>query len=262
MIRIVHCDDSEAYRRLVEVMLGDEGDLEVIASVAEHAQAVDVVQREQPDAVLLDARVPGGTERAASALRSVAAHAAIVVLSGLDDPGAAMREGADALVLKRESFPEIARVVREAVARRTGEQEAEPQHVYGRGAGAGEAIEVVRSIYAAFARRDVDGALVHTAPAVELWPHGTASIVGHRGPYRGHDGVREYFADAARAWDDLSIAAEDFRATGGGVIVFGSISGVSEGRPVRRRVVWVWRVADGLATSMRVTDIGDIVANG
>lgn len=256
MIRIVHCDDSEAYRRLVELLLAEQGDLEVVASVAEHAEAVMAAERERPDVVLLDARVPGGTDQAAAAVRSVAPGTAVVVLSGLDDPDEGLRRGADGFVTKRASFDEIAAAIREAAAARPPGQAPS----YGRGAGADEAIEVVRRIYDAFGRRDLDEALRHTTQDVAFWPHGTASLVGRTEPYLGHDGVRQYFADAERVWDHLQIHADDFRATTGGVIVFGSIAGEREGRPVRRKVVWVWQVAGGCATSMRVTDIGEIIA--
>lgn len=258
MIRILHCDDSEAYRRLVELMLGEHEDLEVVASVPEHAVAVQEAERLRPDVVLLDARVPGGTDQAVTALRAVAPGAGVVVLSGVDDPDHPLRGAADAFVLKSRTFDEIAEAVR-AAARPGGDERF---RTYGRGAGADGAIETVRRIYDAFARRDLDGALTFADPDVELMPHGTASLVGRTEPYRGHNGVREYFADAERVWEDLRISAEDFRASAGGVIVFGSIEGTSEGRRVRRKVVWIWRVRDGLATSMRVTDIGDVVAAG
>lgn len=255
-LRIVHCDDSEPYRRLVELMLAEQGGLEVVASVAEHAQAVEEAQRTQPDVVLLDARVPGGSDQAVVALRGVAPQAAVVILSGLEDPANALRRAADAFVLKSSTFEEIAAAIRAAARPR---DEGERLTPYGRGAGADDAIGVVRRIYDAFARRDLDEALRYAAEDVEVMPHGTASLVGRSEPYRGHDGIRQYFADAERVWEDLRIAARDFRATGGGVVVFGSVEGTSDGRRLRRRVVWVWQVRDGLATSMRVTDIGETV---
>jgi ketosteroid isomerase-like protein/CheY-like chemotaxis protein len=259
VLRIVHCDDSEAYRRLVELMLAEQGDLEVIASVSEHALAVEEAQRTQPDVVLLDARVPGGSDQAVMALRSVAPQAAVVILSGLDNPDNALRRAADAFVLKSRDFDEIAAAIRAAARPQDERARFTP---YGRGAGADDDIGVVRRIYDAFARRDLEEALRHAADDVELMPHGTASLVGRSEPYRGHDGIRQYFADAQRVWDDLRIRARDFRATGGGVVVFGSVEGTSDGRRLRRRVVWVWQVRDGLATSMRVTDIGEAVDAG
>jgi ketosteroid isomerase-like protein/CheY-like chemotaxis protein len=255
-LRILHCDDSEAYRRLLELVLGSREDLEVVASVAEHAVAVEEAQRLQPDVVLLDARVPGGTDHTVTALRAVAPAAAVVVLSALEDPDHVLRRAADGFVAKSSSFDDIAVALR-AIARTPS---GAPVAAYGRGAGADAAIATVRRIYDAFARRDIEEALAFADPAFELMPHGTASRLGRSDPYRGHDGIRQYFADAEQVWEELRIAAEDFRATAGGVVVFGSVEGVSEGRRLRRKAVWVWQVRDGLATSMRVTDIGDVVS--
>jgi ketosteroid isomerase-like protein len=119
-------------------------------------------------------------------------------------------------------------------------------------------VDVVRAVYAAFARRDLAAALEHLADDVQFVPAGTASLVGRSAPYIGHDGVREYFADAARVWDDLTLHADDFRASVGGVVVFGRIEGVvaHTGKPIEAGAVWVWRVRDGKATSMRATSLG------
>jgi ketosteroid isomerase-like protein len=119
-------------------------------------------------------------------------------------------------------------------------------------------VEVVRAVYEAFARRDVEAALEHLDDDVEFVPSGTASLVGRSAPYRGHDGVREYFADAARMWDDLTLQADDFRVSVGGVVVFGRIAGIvaSTGERFQASAVWVWRVRDGKATSMRATSLG------
>jgi ketosteroid isomerase-like protein len=119
-------------------------------------------------------------------------------------------------------------------------------------------VDVVRAVYAAFARRDLAAALEHLADDVQFVPAGTASLVGRSAPYIGHDGVREYFADAARVWDDLTLHADDFRASVGGVVVFGRIEGVVAltGKPFEAGAVWVWRVRDGKATSMRATSLG------
>ena len=119
-------------------------------------------------------------------------------------------------------------------------------------------VDVVRAVYAAFARRDVEAALEHLDDAIEFVPAGTASLVGRSAPYIGHDGVREYFADAARVWDDLSLHADDFRVTVGSVVVFGRIEGVvaATGKRFEASAVWMWRVHDGKATSMRATSLG------
>ncbi len=131
-----------------------------------------------------------------------------------------------------------------------------PTAGYGNPAARGEEAATVRAIYDAFARRDLEAALAHIAPDVVFHPVGTASRVGRTEPYRGHDGVREYFADAARVWDDLRITADDIRVAAGGVIAFGHVEGAVDGRPVRTRAIWIWQVRDRLARSMRVNELG------
>ncbi|MDX6664111.1 MAG: uncharacterized protein QOG68_317 [Solirubrobacteraceae bacterium] len=127
---------------------------------------------------------------------------------------------------------------------------------YGRPSTADRAVQVVRGIYDAFARRDLDAVLAFVAEDAELHLTGTASRIGRTEPYRGHAGLREYFADAARVWDDLTLHAEDIRAAGHGVVVFGHAEGSIDGQPVRRSAVWVWQLRDDLAVSVRVTDLG------
>jgi ketosteroid isomerase-like protein len=128
---------------------------------------------------------------------------------------------------------------------------------YGNPSGHGD-VDVVRAIYAAFARRDVEAALTHIAADCELHVEGTSSAAGRAGPYRGHDGVREYFADVGRVWDHLELHADDFRSLPGSVIVIGHVDAVRGGEKLRRAAVWTWRVAGGKATYARVSDLGDL----
>lgn len=131
---------------------------------------------------------------------------------------------------------------------------------YGNPGGLTEDIEVVRAIYDAFAARDLAAMLTWIAPDCVIDLRGTAARIGRTEPYRGHDGMREYFADVERVWDELSLHAEDFRVIPGSVIVMGHVEGRIDGEPVRRVAVWTWRVSDGRATHVRVADTGDLPA--
>lgn len=126
---------------------------------------------------------------------------------------------------------------------------------YGNVAGREGEIAVVRAIYDAFARRDVESALRHIDETVEFGPTGTQGLTGRTEAYRGHEGVRQYFADAATVWDELTLYAEDFRVVPGGVVVFGRVEGSTPDGPYRASALWIWQVRDGRAVSMRVNPL-------
>ena len=117
-------------------------------------------------------------------------------------------------------------------------------------------VATVRAIYEAFNRRDLEAMLAHVAEDVEVVPVGTAQRIGRTEPYRGHAGLREYFADAASLWDELALHPEDVRATIDSVVVFGHVDARLNGRPIRRRVVWTWRLRGGRVVVLRVHDVG------
>ena len=117
-------------------------------------------------------------------------------------------------------------------------------------------VEVVRAIYAAFARRDLSGMTALLCDDVVLHLQGTGRLSGREGPYVGHDGVREYFADVDAVWEHLELHADDVRAIAGSVVVFGQARGRRGGEDVTRRVVWTWQLRDGRAASVRADDLG------
>jgi ketosteroid isomerase-like protein len=119
-------------------------------------------------------------------------------------------------------------------------------------------VSTVRAIYDAFARRDIEAVLPYVAHDCEVDVPGTAERAGRAEPYRGPEGVREYFADAERIWAQLTLHADDIRAAANGVVVFGHIEAVFDGERVCRRVVWLWQLRDGLAVRVSANDLGDM----
>lgn len=126
-------------------------------------------------------------------------------------------------------------------------------YVYGNANGRQDEVSVVTAIYEAFERRDVEAALRFLAEDVVMLPSGTNARLNRTEPYHGHEGVREYFADAARVWSELTLHADDIRSAAGGVIVFGRAVGLADDGPMEQRVMWTWQVRDGRAVSMRVS---------
>lgn len=116
----------------------------------------------------------------------------------------------------------------------------------------GRHIATVKAVYAAFTRGDVEAALASVAADCELRPEGTSRATG-RSVYRGHDGIREYFADVAAVWaEGLRIEPVDFRAVAGSVVVFGRVSGVTAQGPIETEVVWVWKLRNELLLTCQV----------
>lgn len=129
---------------------------------------------------------------------------------------------------------------------------------YGSSPAAQDAVGVVRQVYEGFARRDVESVVALMAEDVELDVPATAEMAGRSGSYRGHDGARLYAEDVERVWDELELSADDVRSAGDSVVIFGGVRGVVAGREVTRRVVWMWRLRDGLVASVAVSDLGPL----
>ena len=112
-------------------------------------------------------------------------------------------------------------------------------------------IEVVKSAFAAFAARDLDRVLALADPDIEFTAV-TGEHAGRTEPYRGHDGMRQYFRDVAAIWEELRLTPRDFRASGDRILVTGRVSARSRSRTVSGSTGWIWRVRDGKVTYVRV----------
>jgi ketosteroid isomerase-like protein len=112
-------------------------------------------------------------------------------------------------------------------------------------------MDVVKAVFEAFTERDVEGVLAYSHPEIELGAV-TGDHAGRTDPYRGHDGIRQYFRDVSAVWDDLRIVAGEFRSDGDTILVTGRVSARSPARIVAGSTGWIWRVRDGLVTYVRV----------
>jgi ketosteroid isomerase-like protein len=110
---------------------------------------------------------------------------------------------------------------------------------------------VVKAVFAAFAERDVERVLELTHPEMEFTAM-TNDFAGRTEPYRGHEGIREYFRDVSLVWDDLRLTPRDYREVGDGVLVLGRVTARSAARIVDGSTGWLWRVRDGLVVYGRV----------
>ena len=119
-------------------------------------------------------------------------------------------------------------------------------------AGAPDRIALVRRVFDGFVRRDLDAIQAHLQPDVELRPIGTAKRAGRTAPYRGYADIRRYLHDVQEVSDNLEIRPAVFQLIEDGVAVFGEVVTQSEDGPVTVDAVWVWKLRDGLISSIQV----------
>jgi ketosteroid isomerase-like protein len=112
-------------------------------------------------------------------------------------------------------------------------------------------IEVVKAMFAAFAARDVEAVIALAAPDIELTAV-TGEHAGRTDPYRGLEGLRQYFRDVASVWEELHLTPREFRAAGDLILVTGKVSARSRSRTVTGSTGWLWRVRDGRVVYVRV----------
>jgi ketosteroid isomerase-like protein len=107
-------------------------------------------------------------------------------------------------------------------------------------------VEVVERLFAAYRERGVDGALEFIHPEFEavIGPE----LSAEPDVYRGHEGVRRYFA-GFEGMEDVGLRPEAMIEDGGRVLVPMVLSGrgASSGIEVEQRVVQAWTVRDGKA---------------
>jgi ketosteroid isomerase-like protein len=112
-------------------------------------------------------------------------------------------------------------------------------------------VKVVKAVFAAFAERDVERVLELIDPEVEFIAL-TNDFAGRTEPYRGHEGIRQYFRDVAQVWDELRLTPRDYRQVGDNVLVVGRVNARSAARIVDGSTGWVFRVRGGRVVYGRV----------
>src|SRR3954447_12469869 len=128
MVRVLHCDDSAAFRALIRAELEDDADIEIVGEAPTVDAAVRVAGETRPDVVLLDLL---DVERdAVGELQTVAPDVRVVVLSGHPrEYGERRRGGAVAYVEKDAPIAELREtVLRVAGGERQQRGEAAPDN--------------------------------------------------------------------------------------------------------------------------------------
>jgi DNA-binding NarL/FixJ family response regulator len=84
---VLICDDNEAMRALLTVVIGTSLSMRVVGEAADGNEAITEAQRLQPDVILLDLAMPNRSGLdSLRELRHVAPRSQIVVFSGFSSP--------------------------------------------------------------------------------------------------------------------------------------------------------------------------------
>ena len=115
-IRVLIVDDHALFRRGLEMVLEEQGDIEVVGEGSDGNEAVEKAGDLLPDVVLMDIRMPrrGGIE-ACTAIKNAVPSAKIVMLTISDeeeDLFEAIKAGAAGYLLKEISIDEVPQAVR------------------------------------------------------------------------------------------------------------------------------------------------------
>lgn len=113
-IRVAVFDDHPLYREGLVAAVNNSGTMQVIAEGASASAAQDACQRELPDIVILDVRMPGsGFEAAVAIARSCPATRIVMLTVSEDDEDVlkAFRVGARAYVLKGVAGDELLEIL-------------------------------------------------------------------------------------------------------------------------------------------------------
>ena len=111
--------------------------------------------------------------------------------------------------------------------------------------------DIVRQVFAAFSRRDVEGLLALCDPDIVFVPP-TGRLAGRDEPYHGHEGLRAYLADVARVWQELRSEPDEYIEIDDRVLCTGRVYAWGVGRVIDAPAGWVWRLRDGLVVEGRV----------
>src|SRR5689334_7469367 len=119
-IRIVVADDHPIFRDVLCRLLALEEDFEVVAQASDGAQVLEILQRVEPDILLLDLKMPGldglGTLQRLQAARN---KTRVIVLTASDDKNEfvqAMKLGTSGIVLKQTATELLIKSIRKVHA--------------------------------------------------------------------------------------------------------------------------------------------------
>jgi DNA-binding NarL/FixJ family response regulator len=207
-IRVVLVDDVPELRLLVRLTLEEDAGIEVVGEASNGREGVDVVERTDPDIVLLDLSMPDmdGLE-AIPLMRAHAPNTRLVVLSGHEAGRVsleALDQGATRYINKAAGLDSIPRIVREVA-------ELEPPFTH-------ESFGVVRSMWEAFLDGQIERICQRAAPDVRWRPY-----IAQGREFRSRDEVRAFLKELLARGNDVDPRAYGVETRGSGLVVVGTL---------------------------------------
>jgi DNA-binding NarL/FixJ family response regulator len=120
-VRVALIEDNDVFREALEMLLGLQSGLEVVASASDGNDAVALCREHEPDVVLMDYRLPGiDGVQATKQLLETCPEVAVVCLTAsanLREVDALYAAGAVACLTKDEPLEDIVSAIRGAAAK-------------------------------------------------------------------------------------------------------------------------------------------------
>lgn len=105
-------------------------------------------------------------------------------------------------------------------------------------------VELARQGAEAFNRRDVEWVIAHASPDIEWYPAIAGEVEAQ--PFRGHEGMRQFFQGLNEIWDEFRLEIEELRDAGDHVVVLSQVSAIGKsGVSFEQSLDAVWEFRDG-----------------
>ena len=112
--------------------------------------------------------------------------------------------------------------------------------------------EIVRTLFDAFSRRDLQGVVELMHPDIVFQPM-TAAVTRAGEPYSGHEGIRRYTEDVEAHWEQLTIRLRQIRCAGRAVVALGLVSGSGAGGSFEDApTTWVVKFREGRVAHVQI----------
>jgi ketosteroid isomerase-like protein len=116
-----------------------------------------------------------------------------------------------------------------------------------------ENVNVIRSLYDAFAKGDVPSVMNNLDKKIE-WNEAENFIYADRNPYIGPQAILEgVFMRLGTQWHKFTVTPERILDVGDTIVVLGTYSGsyLRTGKKVKAQMVHVWELSDGKAVKFQ-----------